>query len=64
MKFILFFYPAVPATMEEREKLRPVAARTDRFQQMLEEIVELSRLAEDVKAMLEKFGEQVLPHYS
>ena len=48
MKFIFFFYPEVPATMAEREKLRPVAPRTDRFQQMLEEIVELSRLAEEV----------------
>ena len=48
MKFMFFFYPAITATMDEREKLRPIAARTDRFQQMLEEIVELSQLAEEV----------------
>jgi alkanesulfonate monooxygenase SsuD/methylene tetrahydromethanopterin reductase-like flavin-dependent oxidoreductase (luciferase family) len=48
MKFMFFFYPAIPATMDEREKLRPIAARTDRFQQMLEEIVELSQMAEDL----------------
>ena len=48
MKFMFFFYPAIPGTMEEREQLRPIAARTDRFQQMLDEIVELSQLAEDV----------------
>ena len=50
MKFMFFFYPAIPCTMEEREKLRPIAARTDRFQQMLDEIVELSQLAEEVVA--------------
>jgi alkanesulfonate monooxygenase SsuD/methylene tetrahydromethanopterin reductase-like flavin-dependent oxidoreductase (luciferase family) len=48
MKFMFFFYPAIPATMAEREQLRPIAARTDRFQQMLDEIVELSQLAEDL----------------
>lgn len=48
MKFMFFFYPAIPATMDERERLRPISARTDRFQQMLEEIVELSQMAEDL----------------
>ena len=48
MKFMFFFYPAIPGTMEDREKLRPIAARNDRFQQMLEEIVELSQFAEDL----------------
>jgi len=48
MKFMFFFYPAIPATMDDREKLRPIAARTDRFQQMLDEIVELSQMAEDL----------------
>lgn len=48
MKFMYFFYPAVPATMDERGTLRPIARRTDRFQQMLDEIVELSQLAESV----------------
>jgi len=48
MKFMFFFYPAIPATMQEREDLRPIAARTDFFQKMLEEIVELSQMAEDL----------------
>lgn len=48
MKFMFFFYPAIPATMDERERLRPISARTDRFQQMLEEVVELSQMAEDL----------------
>ncbi len=48
MKFMFFFYPAIPATMQEREELRPIAARTDFFQKMLDEIVELSQMAEDL----------------
>ena len=48
MKFMYFFYPGIPATMEEREALRPIAARNDRFQAMLDEVVELSRFAEDL----------------
>ena len=48
MKFMFFFYPSIPCTMEEREKLRPIAARVDRFQAMLDEIVELSQMAEDL----------------
>ena len=48
VKFIFFFYPSIPCTMEEREKLRPIAARVDRFQAMLDEIVELSQMAEDL----------------
>ena len=34
--------------MDEREALRPIAARNDRFQQMLEEIIELSQFAESL----------------
>ncbi len=48
MKFMFFFYPAIPGTLDEREKLRPSTARTDRFQQMLSESVELSQFAEDL----------------
>jgi len=48
MKFMFFFYPSIPTTMADREKLRPIAARTDRFQNMLDEIIELSRMAEDL----------------
>jgi alkanesulfonate monooxygenase SsuD/methylene tetrahydromethanopterin reductase-like flavin-dependent oxidoreductase (luciferase family) len=46
MKFILHLGPVIPATMEERERLRPIAHRTDRTQQMLGEMVELAQLAE------------------
>lgn len=60
MRFMFFFYPAIPATMDERERLRPIAMRTDRFQQMLEEIVELSQLAEDVGFQAVTFPEHHL----
>lgn len=48
MKFMFFFYPAIPATMDERRALRPIASRTDRFQQMLDEIIEVSKMAEEL----------------
>ncbi|MBI4696929.1 MAG: LLM class flavin-dependent oxidoreductase [Gammaproteobacteria bacterium] len=48
MKFMFFFYPAVPGTLADRERLRPIAARTDRFQQMLDEVVQISQLCEEV----------------
>ena len=46
MKFIMFLLPSIPATREERRSERPVSANTDRFQQMLGEVVELARMAE------------------
>jgi alkanesulfonate monooxygenase SsuD/methylene tetrahydromethanopterin reductase-like flavin-dependent oxidoreductase (luciferase family) len=48
MKFMFFFLPTIPATLEERRKLRPIAHRPERWQQMIDEVVEVSRLAEDV----------------
>lgn len=48
MKFMYFFLPTIPATLEERRALRPIANRTDRWQRMIDEVVELARLAEDV----------------
>lgn len=48
MKFILHLGPVVPASPEERERLRPIAHRTDKIQRMLEEMVELAQLAEEV----------------
>src|SRR5216684_3890262 len=48
MKFMLFLLPTIPATLAERKKLRPVANHTDRWQLMLEEVIELVRLAEDL----------------
>ena len=60
MKFIFFFYPAIPVTMDEREKLRPVASRTDKFQMMLDEIVELSQMAEELGFMAVTYPEHHL----
>jgi alkanesulfonate monooxygenase SsuD/methylene tetrahydromethanopterin reductase-like flavin-dependent oxidoreductase (luciferase family) len=48
MKFMYFFLPSIPATMEERRALRPIASRTDRWQRMIEEVVEIAQLAEEV----------------
>jgi hypothetical protein len=48
MKFMYFFLPTIPATMEERKALRPIAHRPERWQQMIEEVVEISQFAEEV----------------
>src|SRR6266852_2393630 len=48
MKFMYFFLPTIPATMDERRALRPIANRTDRWQRMIEEVVEIAQLAEEV----------------
>lgn len=48
MKFMFHLVPTVPATPQEREKLAPIAHRTDKIQEMLEEMIELARLGEDL----------------
>jgi len=48
MKFMLHINPTVPASPEERERLRPIAHRTDKTQQLLDEMLELTRMAEDL----------------
>ncbi len=48
MKFMYFVLPTLPATLEERKKLRPIAMHPDRWQRMIEEVVELAQLAEEV----------------
>jgi len=48
MKFILFLLPTLPGSLTERKRLRPLAGRTDRWQAMIEEVVELAQLAEEV----------------
>lgn len=48
MKFMFFFLPTLPATMDERRKLRPIAMHPEKWQQMIEEVVELSQFAEEV----------------
>ena len=47
MKFMLHIVPTVPASPIERERLRPIAHRTEKIQQMLDEMVELAELAEE-----------------
>ena len=48
MKFMLQLIPTVPASPVERERLRPIAHRTEKIQQMLDEMVELAQLVEEV----------------
>ncbi len=47
MKFQLFVLPTVPATMEERERLRPIGRNNERFQMMIEEVRTLCGIADD-----------------
>src|SRR5262245_37396295 len=48
MKFMYFFLPTLPATMDERQALRPIAMQPERWQRMIEEVVEISQFAEDL----------------
>ncbi|HKD70434.1 MAG TPA: LLM class flavin-dependent oxidoreductase [Candidatus Binataceae bacterium] len=49
MKFLIGpLLPALPATLEERERERPIAHRTERWQRMFKEIVEVARMADDL----------------
>src|SRR6266851_4878825 len=48
MKSMYFFLPTLPATLEERRSQRPIANQTERWQRMIEEVVELAQLAEEV----------------
>ncbi len=57
MKFVLHLIPAIPATPEERERLRPIAHRTDKTQQLLDEMLELTQLCEDVGFDVVTFSE-------
>jgi len=57
MKFILHLIPAYPATAEERERLRPIAHCTDKTQQLLDEMLELTQLCEDVGFDIVTFSE-------
>lgn len=46
MKFMYFFLPTLPATLEERKRLRPIALQPERWQQMIDNVVEITQLAE------------------
>src|ERR1700745_1506879 len=47
MKFMLFVLPTVPASLEDRERLRPIGRNNERYQQMLTELRELAGMADD-----------------
>jgi alkanesulfonate monooxygenase SsuD/methylene tetrahydromethanopterin reductase-like flavin-dependent oxidoreductase (luciferase family) len=44
---MLFAMPTIPATIEERRKLRPIGRNTERYQRMLEELRALATAADD-----------------
>ncbi len=46
LKVDLFAMPAVPATLEERERLRPIGRSTERYQMLLEELRDLCVMAD------------------
>lgn len=43
----VFAMPEIPATKEERKRLRPIGKRTDRYQMMLEELRGICKLADE-----------------
>ncbi len=47
MKFMLFVLPTVPASLEDRKRLRPIGRNTERYQQMLDEVRKLAVFADD-----------------
>ena len=47
MKFMLFVLPTVPATLEDRRRLRPIGRNNERYQQMLDELRKLAVFADD-----------------
>ena len=48
MRFVAISLPAIPASPEERQKLRPIGHRTDKWQQMIEENVALAQMLDDL----------------
>ena len=48
MKFLLFVLPTVPATLEEREALRPIGRNNERYQMMLDELRSIATMADDM----------------
>ena len=47
MKFMLFVLPTVPASLEDRKRLRPIGRNTERYQQMLDEVRKLAVFADE-----------------
>ena len=48
MKFNLFLLPTIPATFEEREKLRPIGRNNEKYQALLKEVRDIAHMAEDL----------------
>ncbi|MGE0483119.1 MAG: LLM class flavin-dependent oxidoreductase [Gammaproteobacteria bacterium] len=48
MKFNLLCLPTVPATPEERARLRPIGRNNDKYQEMLHELREITILADEL----------------
>ncbi len=48
MKFNLFLLPTIPATFEEREKLRPIGRDNEKYQDLLKEVRDIAHMAEDL----------------
>tara|TARA_R110002096_G_scaffold53317_4_gene138613 strand:+ start:472 stop:1686 length:1215 start_codon:yes stop_codon:yes gene_type:complete len=46
MKFMVFMLPTIPASYEERERLRPIGRNVERMQQMLDEVREIAIYAD------------------
>ena len=44
---MLFVLPTVPATLEERKRLRPIGRNNERYQKMLDELRKLAVFADD-----------------
>lgn len=47
MKFLFFVLPTVPATLDDRKRLRPIGRNNERYQQMLDELRQLAVMADD-----------------
>lgn len=48
MKVSVFAMPTIPATLKERDRLRPVGRNTERYQMMLEELRTIAVLADEL----------------
>lgn len=63
-----FFLPSLPATPGERRSLRPIAHHSEHWQQMFAQVVEISRMVEDLgfsrSGRSEDRAARVTPHRS
>lgn len=60
MKFAMLQLPTLPGTLEERRRERPIGHRSERWQQMFDEVVTYSRMAEDLGFEMMAFPEHHL----